>query len=280
MIAALSPADINYEETLSTLRYADRVKQIKTRAVVNESLTDKLIRELRAEVERLQAQLANGVAVPNMAREATNIDLEAVRREMEAQVRAEMERAQRDMQFQSNQVVQGGDGRKAEADGAAAQMLVEAENAKKRMSTVPHLTNLNEDPALTGVVRHFLTGASTTIGAADHGTSTAAATKVNIGLSGLGIRPLHAEIVQDKDGKFYIQPANAAASIKVWGGGGAKVEQSQSSTFFSHNPGQRPERDAKAGAEPQRPRPVWQHQPLCVQGAAERRGQRRARHQD
>jgi len=36
MIAALSPADINYDETLSTLRFADRVKSIKTVAVVNE----------------------------------------------------------------------------------------------------------------------------------------------------------------------------------------------------------------------------------------------------
>ena len=47
MIAALSPADINYEETLSTLRYADRAKQIKTIATVNEDPTEKLVRELQ-----------------------------------------------------------------------------------------------------------------------------------------------------------------------------------------------------------------------------------------
>ena len=47
MIAALSPADINYEETLSTLRYADRAKKIKNRAVINENPMDKLIRELK-----------------------------------------------------------------------------------------------------------------------------------------------------------------------------------------------------------------------------------------
>lgn len=47
MIAALSPADINYSETLSTLRYADRAKRIKTKAVVNENPTDKLIRQLK-----------------------------------------------------------------------------------------------------------------------------------------------------------------------------------------------------------------------------------------
>jgi kinesin family protein 1 len=47
MIAALSPADINYDETLSTLRYADRAKQIKNRAFVNENPMEKLIRELK-----------------------------------------------------------------------------------------------------------------------------------------------------------------------------------------------------------------------------------------
>ena len=60
MICALSPADDNYEETLSTLRYADQAKKIKLNAVVNESETDKLIRELRAENERLQKLMAAG----------------------------------------------------------------------------------------------------------------------------------------------------------------------------------------------------------------------------
>jgi hypothetical protein len=64
MVAALSPADINYEETLSTLRYADRAKQIKTKAVVNESPTEKLIRELREENERLALLLKQGGGAP------------------------------------------------------------------------------------------------------------------------------------------------------------------------------------------------------------------------
>ncbi len=49
MICALSPASINYEETLSTLRYADRAKKIQNKAVVNESEQDKLIRMLKEE---------------------------------------------------------------------------------------------------------------------------------------------------------------------------------------------------------------------------------------
>ncbi|XP_065313232.1 kinesin-like protein unc-104 isoform X3 [Gordionus sp. m RMFG-2023] len=57
MIAAISPADINFEETLSTLRYADRAKQIMCKAIVNEDPNAKLIRELKEEVQRLKELL-------------------------------------------------------------------------------------------------------------------------------------------------------------------------------------------------------------------------------
>uniref|UniRef100_A0A672RYC1 Kinesin-like protein KIF1B n=1 Tax=Sinocyclocheilus grahami TaxID=75366 RepID=A0A672RYC1_SINGR len=57
MVAALSPADINYDETLGTLRYADRAKQIKCNAVINEDPNAKLVRELKDEVTRLKELL-------------------------------------------------------------------------------------------------------------------------------------------------------------------------------------------------------------------------------
>jgi hypothetical protein len=57
MICALSPATDNYEETLSTLRYADQAKKIKNNAVINESETDKMIRELKTENEKLKQTL-------------------------------------------------------------------------------------------------------------------------------------------------------------------------------------------------------------------------------
>lgn len=63
MICALSPASINYEETLSTLRYADRAKKIQNKAVVNESPQERMIRELREENEKLKKiliQMAQG----------------------------------------------------------------------------------------------------------------------------------------------------------------------------------------------------------------------------
>ena len=55
MIAAISPATYNIEETISTLRYADQVKSIKNQAIVNETPQEKLIRELKEENEKLKA---------------------------------------------------------------------------------------------------------------------------------------------------------------------------------------------------------------------------------
>jgi len=57
MICAISPAASNYEESLSTLRYADRAKRIVNKAIVNESVQDKMIRELKSENERLKKYL-------------------------------------------------------------------------------------------------------------------------------------------------------------------------------------------------------------------------------
>jgi hypothetical protein len=57
MICAVSPATDNYDETLSTLRYAERAKKIKNKPIVNESEADKLIKELKAENERLKKLL-------------------------------------------------------------------------------------------------------------------------------------------------------------------------------------------------------------------------------
>jgi len=54
MIAALSPASVNYDETVGTLKYAFQVKAIKNAAVINESPQDKEIRMLKEEIDRLK----------------------------------------------------------------------------------------------------------------------------------------------------------------------------------------------------------------------------------
>jgi kinesin family member 16B len=60
MIATISPADINYGETLSTLRYANRAKSIINKPTINEDQNVKLIRELRSEIDRLKFIIKNG----------------------------------------------------------------------------------------------------------------------------------------------------------------------------------------------------------------------------
>ncbi|KAG2764733.1 hypothetical protein JG687_00013908 [Phytophthora cactorum] len=58
MIAAISPADYNYEESLGTLVYANRAKSIKNATKKNEDINEKIIRELREEIEKLRQMVA------------------------------------------------------------------------------------------------------------------------------------------------------------------------------------------------------------------------------
>ncbi|XP_067278543.1 uncharacterized protein kif16bb isoform X2 [Pseudorasbora parva] len=60
MIATISPADVNCSETLNTLRYASRAKNILNKPTVNEDCNVKIIRELRAEIAHLKVQLSAG----------------------------------------------------------------------------------------------------------------------------------------------------------------------------------------------------------------------------
>jgi len=57
MIANCSPADYNYEETLSTLRYASRAKFIKNKPIINEDPKDALLKQYAEEIKRLKNML-------------------------------------------------------------------------------------------------------------------------------------------------------------------------------------------------------------------------------
>lgn len=59
MIANIGPADFNYDETLSTLRYANRAKNIKNKPKINEDPKDAMLRQFQEEIERLKKQLAD-----------------------------------------------------------------------------------------------------------------------------------------------------------------------------------------------------------------------------
>ena len=60
MIAAISPADYNLDETLSTLRYASRAKSIKNKPRVNEDPKDALLKQYEDEIKRLKEMLEKG----------------------------------------------------------------------------------------------------------------------------------------------------------------------------------------------------------------------------
>jgi kinesin family protein 3/17 len=60
MIACISPSDNNFDETLSTLRYANRAKNIKNKPKINEDPKDALLREYQEEIQRLKMLMEQG----------------------------------------------------------------------------------------------------------------------------------------------------------------------------------------------------------------------------
>ena len=74
MCANAGPAEYNYDETLSTLRYANRAKNIKNKPVINEDPKDAMIREYQDEIMKLKNRLAGiQTAAPPMSK---NVDRE------------------------------------------------------------------------------------------------------------------------------------------------------------------------------------------------------------
>ncbi|GMR41799.1 hypothetical protein PMAYCL1PPCAC_11994 [Pristionchus mayeri] len=189
MIAALSPADDNYEETLSTLRFADRAKSIKTKAVVNESATERMIRELKEENLRLQQQIGGG------GHFSGSEELEALKRQL-AENQKEMENLQKTWEQKL-------------AEEASKHSAVEGHDAKRRQS-VPHLWNLNEDSALTDVVMHFIPEGEVTVG------NKSASPPPSIVLNGMAIQPQHAVLHNSGNKKISIE-ALSGASILING---------------------------------------------------------------
>lgn len=75
MVACLSPADNNYDETLSTLRYASRAKNIKNKPRINEDPKDALLREYQEEIKKLKAILAQQMSPRNLSGGAALADV-------------------------------------------------------------------------------------------------------------------------------------------------------------------------------------------------------------
>lgn len=92
MIACVSPSSDNYDETLSTLRYANRAKNIKNKPTINEDPKDALLREYQEEIARLKSMVQPGaVGVGAPAQDAFSIE------EERKKLREEFEEAMNDL---------------------------------------------------------------------------------------------------------------------------------------------------------------------------------------
>ncbi|GFX20947.1 kinesin-like protein KIF3B [Trichonephila clavipes] len=83
MIACTSPASYNLEETITTLRYANRAKNIKNKPVVNVDPKDAILLQFKQEITRLKAQLALKEAKRKKKKESTKITDEAIEDDMD-----------------------------------------------------------------------------------------------------------------------------------------------------------------------------------------------------
>ena len=195
MICALSPASINYEETLSTLRYADRAKKIQNKAVVNESEHDKMVRLLKEEnvnlkkmIEDLQKKLLGQGGVAGEDDKQAFLELKE--------------------QLDSNELIMKDYQKSFTEKLEEAKKMESAVLGEKVDINKPHLVVLNEDPQLSHKLRYSLNELPVYVGR-KHGNPTP-----QITLSGIGIKVNHAifdkkgdDIIlkgNDKDAKDYI----------------------------------------------------------------------------
>uniref|UniRef100_A0A3Q2Y580 plus-end-directed kinesin ATPase n=1 Tax=Hippocampus comes TaxID=109280 RepID=A0A3Q2Y580_HIPCM len=214
MVAALSPADINYDETLSTLRYADRAKNIKCNAVINEDPNNKLVRDLKDEVARLKELLrAQGLgdildtpigsltASPSSGslcsqgalQSATSIQErimstpggeEAIERLKESEkIIAELNETWEEKLRKTEAI-------RMEREALLAEMGVAIREDGGTLGVfspkkTPHLVNLNEDPLMSECLLYYIKDGITRVGQAD------AERRQDIVLSGAHIKEEH-----------------------------------------------------------------------------------------
>ncbi|XP_063408663.1 kinesin-like protein unc-104 [Mytilus trossulus] len=181
MIAALSPADINYDETLSTLRYADRAKQIMCKAVVNEDPNARLIRELKEEVAKLREILQHeGIEIEEGTMAAKK---EGTRSRKQSVVLDEKEDAYERLQMSEKLI--------AELNQSWEEKLKKTDEIRKDREKVleemgvalkedgatigvfspkktPHLVNLNEDPLMSECLLYYIKQGTTKVGGGSH----------------------------------------------------------------------------------------------------------------
>ncbi|XP_069893428.1 kinesin-like protein KIF1B isoform X7 [Dipodomys merriami] len=214
MVAALSPADINYDETLSTLRYADRAKQIKCNAVINEDPNAKLVRELKEEVTRLKDLLrAQGLgdiidtsmgsltSSPSSCSLNSQVGLTSVTSIQERIMSTpggeeaierlkESEKIIAELNETWEEKLRKTEAIRMEREALLAEMGVAIREDGGTLGVfspkkTPHLVNLNEDPLMSECLLYYIKDGITRVGQAD------AERRQDIVLSGAHIKEEH-----------------------------------------------------------------------------------------
>ncbi|XP_045913104.1 kinesin-like protein KIF1B isoform X3 [Micropterus dolomieu] len=214
MVAALSPADINYDETLSTLRYADRAKNIKCNAVINEDPNNKLVRDLKDEVSRLKELLrAQGLgdildtpigsltASPSSGSLCSQVGLQSVTSIQERIMSTpggeeaierlkESEKIIAELNETWEEKLRKTEAIRMEREALLAEMGVAIREDGGTLGVfspkkTPHLVNLNEDPLMSECLLYYIKDGITRVGQAD------AERRQDIVLSGAHIREEH-----------------------------------------------------------------------------------------
>ncbi|XP_060522821.1 kinesin-like protein unc-104 isoform X2 [Cylas formicarius] len=231
MIAAISPADINYDETLSTLRYADRAKQIVCKAIVNEDANAKLIRELKEEIQKLRDLLKQeGIEVhegpdgkvlyEKRDPRGENNMVERNNKENQQRARAQSTTAEEAVdQLQASEKLiaelnetweeklKRTEAIRIEREAVFAEMGVAVKDGNTvgifSPKKTPHLVNLNEDPFMSECLIYYIKDGLTRVGSAE------ANIPQDIQLSGSHIKSEHC-IFENKDNKVTLVPLNGA----------------------------------------------------------------------
>lgn len=185
MIAAVSPADCNYSETLSTLRYANRAKNIINKPTINEDPNVKLIRELRDEIMKLKCLLSSGdITDESLQNRSSRMLEDLLKKEAQEKFLTE-EWAEKWRQAQSILREEKTLGLRKSGVGVVLD------------SEAPHLIGINDDNS-TGVTLYSLKEGETIIGYEsdddENGNDNNERSKVDIVLHGPGILSLHCSI--------------------------------------------------------------------------------------
>ena len=226
MIAAISPADINFEETLSTLRYADSAKRIKNHAVVNEDPNARMIRELKEELAQLRSKLGGvGSSSGGLAEEqyASGTPLErqyvsitqadgTLKKVSKAEITEQLNQSEKlyqDLNQTWEEKLLKTELIHKEREAALEELGISIEKGFVGLSTpkkMPHLVNLSDDPLLAECLIYNIKPGTTIVGNVDSASSTNA----EIRLNGTKILQEHCTF-ENIDGLVTVVPREGAA---------------------------------------------------------------------